>query len=53
MRALTSGSFIALGLLGLTSTVTSPFAGLGFVGLVIGFVFQDMTENFIKVYMDS
>ena len=41
------GLFIALDFLGLSGTVTSLLAGAGIIGLAIGFVFQDMTENLI------
>lgn len=44
---LSVGVFIALDFMGLKSTVTSLLAGVGIVGLAIGFAFQDMTENLI------
>ena len=44
---LVTGLFIALDFLGLSGTVTSLLAGVGIVGLAIGFAFQDMTENLI------
>lgn len=41
------GLFAALGVLGLDKTVTSLLAGVGIVGLALGFAFQDLASNFI------
>ncbi len=40
--------FIALGLLNLDKTVTSLLAGVGVVGLALGFAFQDIAANFMS-----
>lgn len=45
------GLFIALGLLNLDKTVTSLLAGVGVVGLALGFAFQDSAANFISGVM--
>jgi len=42
------GVFIALGLLHLDKTVTSLLAGVGVVGLALGFAFQDIAANFVS-----
>jgi len=42
------GVFIALGILDLRTTVTSLLAGVGVVGLALGFAFQDMAANFMS-----
>ena len=42
-----AGVFLALGVLELDRTVTSLLAGLGILGLALGFAFQDIAENFI------
>ncbi|MGB1015786.1 MAG: mechanosensitive ion channel family protein, partial [Nannocystaceae bacterium] len=42
------GIFIALGLLHLDKTVTSLLAGVGVVGLALGFAFQDIAANFVS-----
>ena len=42
------GAMIALGLLELDKTVTSMLAGLGIVGVALGFAFQDIAANFIS-----
>lgn len=42
------GLFIALTVLNLGSTVTSMLAGLGVVGLALGFAFRDIAANFIS-----
>ncbi len=42
-----AGAFVALGILGLDKTVTSLLAGVGILGLALGFAFQDIAENFI------
>jgi small conductance mechanosensitive channel len=41
------GLFVALGILGLDTAVTSLLAGVGIVGLALGFAFQDLASNFI------
>lgn len=47
----TAGLFIALGILQLDKTVTSLLAGVGVIGLALGFAFQDMAANFIAGVM--
>ena len=42
------GVMIALGVLDLDKTVTSMLAGLGIVGVALGFAFQDIAANFIS-----
>ncbi|AHM59712.1 small-conductance mechanosensitive channel [Flammeovirgaceae bacterium 311] len=42
------GAFIALGLLQLTTAVTSLLAGAGIIGLALGFAFQDIAANFMS-----
>ena len=44
---LVAGLFVALGVLGLDRTVTSLLAGVGIVGLALGFAFQDIAANFM------
>ncbi len=44
---LATGLFVALGILNLDKTVTSLLAGVGIIGLALGFAFQDTAENFI------
>ena len=44
---ITIGTFVALGLLNLDKTVTSLLAGVGIIGLALGFAFQDIATNFI------
>lgn len=41
------GLFVALGILGLDTAVTSLLAGVGIIGLALGFAFQDLASNFI------
>ncbi|MDX1493689.1 MAG: mechanosensitive ion channel [Longimicrobiales bacterium] len=41
------GLFLALGVLELDQAVTSLLAGLGILGLALGFAFQDIAQNFI------
>lgn len=41
----------ALGLLNLDKTVTSLLAGVGVVGLALGFAFQDIAANFMSGFM--
>ena len=43
--------FFALGLLELDRTVTSLLAGVGVVGLALGFAFQDIAANFMAGFM--
>lgn len=45
------GIFFALGLLNLEKTVTSLVAGVGVVGLALGFAFQDIAANFMSGLM--
>jgi small conductance mechanosensitive channel len=45
--ALGVGVFTALGILQLDTAVTSLLAGVGIVGLALGFAFQDLASNFI------
>lgn len=47
MGVLAVGVFTALGILGLDTAVTSLLAGVGIVGLALGFAFQDLASNFI------
>lgn len=42
------GLFLALGVLELEKTVTSLLAGVGVVGLALGFAFQDIASNFMS-----
>ena len=42
------GIFAALGILQLEKTVTSLLAGVGIVGLALGFAFQDIAANFVS-----
>jgi small conductance mechanosensitive channel len=42
------GLFFVLGILNLDKTVTSLLAGIGIVGLALGFAFQDIAANFIS-----
>ena len=42
------GLFVALGILNLDKTVTSLLAGVGIIGLALGFAFQDAAANFIS-----
>lgn len=41
------GLFFVLGILNLDKTVTSLLAGVGIIGLALGFAFQDIASNFI------
>ena len=41
------GVFVALGMLHLEKTVTSLLAGVGVIGLALGFAFQDIAANFM------
>ena len=42
------GAFIALGILNLDKTVTALLAGVGVIGLALGFAFQDLAANFMS-----
>ena len=42
------GTFVALGVLELDKTVTSLLAGVGILGLALGFAFQDIASNFVS-----
>ncbi len=42
------GLFIMLGVLGLSKAVTSLLAGIGVLGLALGFAFQDIAANFLS-----
>jgi small-conductance mechanosensitive channel len=42
-----AGLFVSLGILELDKTVTSLLAGVGIIGLALGFAFQDIAANFI------
>lgn len=42
------GGVIALGVLSLDKTVTSILAGVGILGLALGFAFQDIASNFMS-----
>lgn len=41
------GLFVSLSLLSLGKTVTSLLAGVGIIGLAVGFAFQDVAANFL------
>ena len=47
LAVLTLGVVLALGILELDRTVTSLLAGLGIVGIALGFAFQDIAANFV------
>jgi small conductance mechanosensitive channel len=42
------GLMMALGIMNLDKTVSSLLAGVGIIGLALGFAFQDLTSNFIS-----
>lgn len=44
-------TFVALGLLNLDRTVTSLLAGVGVIGLALGFAFQDIAANFMSGFI--
>ena len=48
VTVLTIGFFVALTIVGLDGAVTSLLAGVGIVGLALGFAFQDIAANFIS-----
>lgn len=47
LAVLLTGTFVALGILGLDKTVTSLLAGAGIITLALGFAFQDIAANFM------
>ncbi|MGD2071227.1 MAG: mechanosensitive ion channel [Gemmatimonadota bacterium] len=51
LLVLATGVMVALGILELDKTVTSILAGVGILGLALGFAFQDLAENFIAGVM--
>lgn len=51
IATITAGLFFALGLLDLDKTVTSLLAGVGIVGLALGFAFQDIAANFMSGFI--
>src|SRR5690349_21563991 len=48
IAALAFGLFVALSIIGLDKAVTSMLAGVGIVGLALGFAFQDIASNFVS-----
>ncbi|PKL78862.1 MAG: mechanosensitive ion channel protein MscS [Ignavibacteriae bacterium HGW-Ignavibacteriae-4] len=48
LTVITAGLFVALDILDLDKTVTSMLAGLGIIGLALGFAFQEIAANFIS-----
>lgn len=48
IATLAIGVFVALGILQLDGAVASLLAGVGIVGLALGFAFQDIASNFIS-----
>lgn len=48
LGVLVGGLMLALSILDLTKTVSSLLAGLGIVGLALGFAFQDTAANFMS-----
>lgn len=48
LGVLALGTFVALGILQLEKTVTSLLAGVGVVGLALGFAFQDIAQNLMS-----
>jgi small conductance mechanosensitive channel len=48
MGVLVVGTFFTLEVLSLDKTVTSLLAGVGIIGLALGFAFQDIAANFIS-----
>ncbi len=53
LLVLVAGLFFALGVLDLDKTVTSLLAGVGIIGLALGFAFQDIASNFMSGIMLS
>jgi small conductance mechanosensitive channel len=47
LALMSTGAFVALGILGLQKTVASLLAGAGILGLALGFAFQDIAANFM------
>lgn len=45
VAVLAVGAFLAMGVLGLDKTVTSLLAGVGVLGIALGFAFQDIAAN--------
>ena len=43
--------FVVLGMLNLDKTVTSLLAGVGVIGLALGFAFQDIAANFMSGFL--
>lgn len=48
VAVLGAGLFVALGVLQLDTVLTSALAGLGILGLALGFAFQDIAQNFVS-----
>lgn len=48
LSILAAGLFVALDILDLDKTVTSLLAGVGIIGLALGFAFQEIAANFIS-----
>ena len=48
VAVLAIGTFVALGILNLDKTVTTLLAGVGVIGLALGFAFQDLAANFMS-----
>lgn len=48
VAVLGAGVFVALGVLQLDTVLTSALAGVGIVGLALGFAFQDIAQNFVS-----
>lgn len=51
MVTLLVSTFFALGVMNLDKTVTSLLAGVGVVGLALGFAFQDIAANFMSGFI--
>lgn len=52
LALITTGIFISLSVLNLDKTVASLLAGVGIVGLALGFAFKDIASNFLAgIYM--
>lgn len=48
VATIAAGVFVALSVMQLEKTVTSLLAGIGIVGLALGFAFQDIAANFVS-----
>lgn len=48
VAVLGAGVFVALGVLQLDTVLTSALAGVGILGLALGFAFQDIAQNFVS-----